>query len=143
MNWSLSEYTAHLNAEEIFNKMCGRNALVVALVGNSCRIERNGMVERIPLERIGSDVSCKESNVSRKESNVDGSRRDVNGTDNATSVVHHSIFQRWTLARKRFSQEYQAVRKLDFTPANLLEKLDSDKGDESEIGEDDMIRLLE
>ena len=87
MNWSLSEYTAHLNAEEIFNKMCGRNALVVALVGNSCRIERNGMVERIPLERIGSDVSC-------KESNVDGSRRDVNGTDNATSVVHHSIFQR-------------------------------------------------
>ena len=95
MNWSLPDYTAPPDGEEIFNQMCGRNGLVIALVGKSGRdagngivfAERNEMVESSVFDprdnaveinesiihRTGSDVGC-------KESDVNGIRRAVNGT---------------------------------------------------------------
>ena len=120
---------------------------------------------------IGSSLGCKESDVdgsprdvNGKESIVDGSRRDVNGTgsDARCSVkdfdgkqrivdpsgglrsdVSHSIFHLATLGRKKFAQHYQSGRKSIFTPVTLLEKSKSDKGDETDILEDDMIQLLD
>ena len=129
MDWSLSDYTAPLNSQEILDQICVRNGLVVALLGNSGRVERNGMVDRSAVDGNGSDVSCKESDFTR---NV-GVRSD--GT--------HSFFQPATLARKMFAKHYQPGRKSEFTPATLQEKLDSDKCDVSEIRDDEMIQLLD
>ena len=95
MNWSLPNFTAPPDAEEIFNQMCGRNAVDVALVNY-----------------VGSEDA-------------------------------HTIFQLGTLARQKFAQHYQPGRKSRFTPATLLEKLESDKGDETDILEDDKIQLLD
>ena len=127
MNWSLPDYTAPPDAEEIFNQMCRRNGLVDALVGNSGRDEahgmvvadRKGMVESSVVERSESDVDRNENDVARKES-------DVNPNGGVTSDVAHSIFQLATLARKKFAQHYQPGRKSIFTPATLLEKPESD-----------------
>ena len=96
-------------------------------------VERNESI----VHRNGRDVARNGSTVDRKKSNVDGSRRDANGTDNVTSDVTHSIFQLATLARKKLAQHFHPCRKLDFTPATLLEKLDSDKGNETDILDDD------
>ena len=74
MKWSLPDYTAPLNAEEIFNQMCGRKGLVVALLGNSGRVERNGMVESSVVHPHENDVDCNGSSVGCKESDVEGSR---------------------------------------------------------------------
>ena len=63
--------------------------------------------------------------------------------NNVTGDVAHSIFQLATLARKKFGQHYQPGRKLDFTPATIIEKPESDKGDETHIREDDKIQLLD
>ena len=91
---------------------------------------------------IWSIVHRNESGVDCKESNVDGSKRDVNATVNVTFDLNHSIFQLATLGRKKFAQLFQPGRKLEFTPATLLEKLDSGIGNEVEIGDDDKIQLL-
>ena len=98
----------------------------------------------------GSSVGCKESDVdgsrrdvNGKESIVDGSRREVYGTVNVRSDVTHSIFQLATLARKKFAQHYQSGRKSIFTPETLLEKPESDMGNETDILEDDKIQLLD
>ena len=127
MNWSLPDYTARPDAEEIFSQMCGRNGLVVALVGNSGSVVRNGMVESRVGDPHENDVDCNGSSVGCKESAVAGSRRDVNGKENivegsshVTSDVIHSIFQLGTLPRKTFAQLFQPGRKLYFTPATLL-----------------------
>ena len=144
MNWSLPDYTAPPDAEEIFNQMCGRHGLVVALVGNSGSDEgngmivadRKGMVESSVVERTESDVDRSESDAARKES-------DVNPNGGVTSDVAHTIFQLGTLARRKFAQHYQPGRKSIFTPATLLEKSESDKGDETDILEDDKIQLLD
>ena len=143
MKWSLPDYTEPPDAEEIFNQMSRRNGLVVALVGNSGRVERNGMGESSVVHPHENDVDCNGNSVGCRESDVDGSRRDVNGTVIVTSDVTHSIFQLATLARKKFAQLFQRGRKLDFTPATLLEKPDSDKGNEVEIVDDDKIQLLD
>ena len=98
--------------------MSRRNGLDLELDPYSGRDEGKGMVESSAVERNGSDVGGKESNVdgsrrdvNGKESNVVGSRRDVNrkksifdGSSHVTSDVIHSIFQRGTLARKKFPQ---------------------------------------
>ena len=144
MNWSLPDYNAPLNAEEIYNQMCGRNGLVVELVGKSCRdagngmvvADRNGMVESSVVDRSESDVARNSSDVARKE-------RDVNPNGGVRSDVAHSIFQDATLAGKKFGKHFQPGRKLDFTTATLLEKLDSDNGNESDIVDDDKIQLLD
>ena len=107
MNWSLPDYTAPLNAEEIFNQMWRRNGLVVALVGNSGRVERNGIGESSVVHPHENDVARNGRDVASKESDVDGSRRDVNGTVIVTSDVTHSIFKLATLARKKFAQLFQ------------------------------------
>ena len=149
MNWSLPDYTAHPDAEEIINQMCGHNDLVVAMVGNSGRVVRNGIVESSVGDPHENDVDCNGSSVGCKESDVDGSRRDVNGKEtivegssHVTSDVTYSIFQVGTLARKKFAQLFQPGRKLDFTPATLLEKPEFDKGNETEIGDVNKIQLL-
>ena len=95
MNWSLSDFTAPSNAQEIYKQMSARNGVDVALVSHG-------------------------------------------GSEDA-----HTIFQLGTLARKKFAQHYQPGRKSIFTPATLLEKTESDKGDETDILEDDKIQLLE
>ena len=95
MNWSLPDFTAPSNAEEIYKQMCDRNGVDVALVSHG-------------------------------------------GSEDA-----HTIFQLGTLARKKFAQHYQPGRKSIFTPATLLEKSESDKGDETDILEDDKIQLLD
>ena len=59
------------------------------------------------------------------------------------SDLAHSIFQLASLALKKFAQLFQPGRKFDFTPATLIEKLDSDNRYEVEIGADDKIQLLE
>ena len=148
----------HPDAEEIFDQMCGRNGVVVALVGNSRSnkgngmvvAERNGMVENSVIDPHYNDVDCNGSSVGCKESDVDGSRRGgngkeciVDGSSQVTSDVTPSIFQIATLARKKIGQLFQPVRKLDFTPAKLLEKLNSDKDNESDIVDDDKILLLD
>ena len=66
MNCSLPDYPAPRDAEEIFNQMCRRNGLVVALVGNSGSYEgngmvvaeRNGMVESSVVDPHENDVEC-------------------------------------------------------------------------------------
>ena len=136
MNWSLPDYTAPPNAEEIFNQMWERNGLDVALVGHNGSDERNGKFERRGAEHNGRDVA-------RNECDVDCSVGIVDGCSHLTSDVAHSIFQLASLARKKFAQHLQPGRKLIFTPRTLLEKLDSDKGHESDIGDDDKIQLLD
>ena len=82
--------------------------------------------------------------MSVARSDVDGSMSDVNPNGGGvTEDVAHSIFQLGTLARKKFAQHYQPGRKSIFTPATLLEMPDSDKGDETDILEDDKIQLLD
>ena len=95
MNWSLPDYTAPLDGDEIFYQMCGRNGLVIALVGKSGRdegngmvvAERKGMVESSFFDPHENAVEINESIIHRtgcevgcKESDVNGSRRAVNGT---------------------------------------------------------------
>ena len=150
MNWSLPDYTAPPDAEEIFNQMCGRNGLDVEWDDQRGLEEGNSMVESSVVDPHESDVERNGRDVARNECDFDGSRRDVNGKESivdgsshVTSDVTHSIFQLATLARKKFAKHFQPGRKLDITPATLLEKLDSDKGNESEIGDDDMIQLLD
>ena len=134
-------------------------------------VERNRMVVSTVFDPHDNDVECNRSitrrngsSVGCKESDVDGSRRDLNGTgsDASCSVrevddkqrivnpsgglrsdVSHSIFHLATLGRKKFAQHYQSGRKSIFTPETLLEKAESDKGDESDILEDDKIQLLD
>ena len=108
MNWSLLDFTARSNAEEIYKQMCGLNGVDVALVSHGGIEEGKGIVE-----------------------------------NNVRGDVAHSIFKRGTLARKKFAQHYQPGRKSIFTPATLLEKLDSDKGDETDILDDHKIQLLD
>ena len=90
---------------------------------------------RRDVDGTGSDARCSESDVARKES-------DVNPNGGVRSDVTHSLFQLATLARKKFAQHYQSGRKSIFTPETLLEKPESDKGDETDILEDDKIQLL-
>ena len=126
--------------------------------------ERNRMIESCSLARNESAVDCNGRDVARNECDVDESRRDANGTGSdarcsvrdvdgkqrivdpsgggVTSDVAHSIFQLTTFARKNFAQHYQPGRKLDYTPATLLEKPDSNKLNEVEIVADDKIQLL-
>ena len=125
MNWSLPDYTASPDAEEIYNQISWRNGLVVAMVGNSGRVVRNGMVDGIVGDPHENDVDCNRSSVGCKESDVAGSRRDVNGKESVVegsslvrSDVTHSIFQLGNLARKKFVHLFQPVRKLDFTHAH-------------------------
>ena len=94
-------------------------------------------------EPIGSDVGCKESDVDGSRRDVNGKESIVDGSSHVTSYVTHTIFQLATLPLKKFAQLFQLGRKLDFTPARLLEKLESDKGNESEIGDDDKIQILD
>ena len=68
---------------------------------------------------------------------------EISVVDPHESDVAHSIFQLGTLARKKYAQHYQPGRKSIFTPATLLEKPESDKGDETEIRDDDKIQLLD
>ena len=121
-----------------------RNGLGAELVGKSCRdagngmvvADRNGMVDSSVVDPHENDVSRNERDVARKES-------DVNPNRGVTSEVAHSIFQVATLARKKFAKRFQPGRKLDFPPATLFEKLESDKGNENEIVDDDKIQLLD
>ena len=108
------------------------------------------MVEISVIDPHENDVDCNGSSVGCKESDVDGSRRDVNGKESNvdggshdTSDVTQSIFQLATLARKKFAQHYQSGRKSIFRPETLLEKPESNKGDETDILEDDKIQLLD
>ena len=97
--------------------MCGRNGVDFSLVSHGGSEEDKGIVE-----------------------------------NNVTGDVAHTIFQppnlnltqsQSTLPRKKFAQHYQPGRKSIFTPATLLEKPESDKGDETDILEDDKIQLLD
>ena len=64
MIWSLPEYNAPPDVEEIYNKKGGRNDLDVALMGNSRRdeikgmiiVEGNGMVESSVFDPHENDV---------------------------------------------------------------------------------------
>ena len=148
MNWSLRDYTAPLDAEEIYNQMWERNGLDVAVMGYCGMDGCSGMVESSvfdphenDVEGSGSIVHRNERGVDRKESNVDGSLRDVNGkesivdgssrdvkatesivdgTFHGTADLAHSIYELATLARKRFAQLFQPGRKLLYTPPTLL-----------------------
>ena len=131
--------------------MCGRNGLDVALMDNSGMdegngmivVERNGIVENSVVDAHESDVERNGRDVARNESDVAGGGRDGNVTVNVTSDLDHSIFQVATLARKMFPQLFQPGRKLDFTHRKLLEKPESDKGNEVEIIDDHKIQLLD
>ena len=108
--------------------------------------ECSGMVESSvfgphenDVERSGSIGHRNESCVGCKESDVDGSRRDVNAAVNVRTDLAHSLYQVAPLPRKKFAQP---GRKLDFIPSTLLEKHDSDKGNEVEMIDDDKIELL-
>ena len=89
-------------------------------------------------ERIENDVIRNERDVGRMES-------DVSRNAGVTSDVVHSIFQIATLAWKNFAQFFQLGRKLDFTHATHLEKLEGDnageKGNESEIADEEKNQL--
>ena len=65
------------------------------------------------------------------------------GNGGVTSDVTQSTFQIASIARKKFSKHFELGWKLDFPPGNLLEKLDSDKCNQNEIGDDDKIQVLE
>ena len=131
--------------------MSGRNGLDVSLMGNSGKddgkgmsvVERNGMVESCFFDPLESDVEGNGRDVAGNECDVDRCRRDANGTVNVTSDLAHSIFQLAPLARKMFPQMFQQGRKLDYSPARIQEKPDSDKGNEVEIIDDHKIQLLD
>ena len=142
------------------------NGLGVALVGNSGRDDGKGMVV---VERKGmvqsSAVESKLRDLARNECDVVGSRRDANDTGSdarcsvrdvdgkqrivdpsgggVTSDIPHAIIQLPTLALKKLAHHFQQGRKLEFSPGTLLEKRDSDKGNEFEIVADDKIQLLD
>ena len=109
----------------------GRNVLVVALVGESPRDDCNWMVSTHRKRMVESSA------VARNERDIARNQSDVNRNGGLSSDVAHSTIQRVTVARKKFAKHFQPGRKLDFTPTTLLEKLDSDKGNENEIGEDE------
>ena len=77
MNWSLPDFTARSNAEEIYKQMCGRNGVDVALVRHGGSEEGKGIVENNvvdppnrDIERTGSFVHCNESVVDPHEGDV-------------------------------------------------------------------------
>ena len=134
MHWALPDYAARPNDEEIYNQMSRRNGLDVPLLVNSGRDDDPGVVgdeHNRMLESIGVTLS--------------GRNVDRNGGD--TSDVAHSIFQLANLARRKFAQHYQTGRKLDFTPAKRLEKVDCDNaGDrcnESKMNDEERFRVLD
>ena len=50
MNWSLPQYTAPLNGEEIFTELCRHNGLLVELVDKSSQDEGNAMASPSAME---------------------------------------------------------------------------------------------
>ena len=54
MNWSLPDFTAPSNAEEIYKQVCGRNGVDVVLVNNAGSEEGKGIVE--------NNVTCDNGN---------------------------------------------------------------------------------
>ena len=146
MNWSRLDYTAAHNAEKRYNQICGCNALDFRWYGSSGMLEPNdillvdgnGGVEGSGADPKQNDAEWNERDVGRKES-------DVSRNAGLISDVAQAILQVATLARKRFAQNFQPGRKVHFTPATLVEKLDgdnaADKSNESLIGDDDKIQL--
>ena len=126
--------------------MCGRNCLVIELVGKSGRDEgngrvvadRNGMVESSGADRkerdvehkesavdgIVSDVHCTGSAVNGKESIVDGSRRDLNATINFTLAVtsqsSNILLSHGRSSLNCFNQEENWTSRLQHSSRNLI-----------------------
>ena len=155
MTWSAPDYTASPDADECYKQVCRRKGLDFWRDGNNVIVdhnemvmtERNGMVER-------SCADPKESYIQRNETDVERSVRDVDVTVSddlcsfhVTCDVAQSIFQIATLARKKYAQHFHLGRKLYFTPAALLEKIDCDKADdkgiESESSDEENHQLLD
>ena len=56
MNWSLPNFSAPSNAEEIYKQMCGRNGVDVVLVNNAGSEEGKGIVENNVTDDVAHSI---------------------------------------------------------------------------------------